>query len=504
MFLLKALILAAGVGSRLKPLTDDVPKSLVEVNGEPILFKQIENLQENGIFDITIIAGYKFSVLEKAVKEKFDNINIINNIDYLTTNNMYSAYLARDSFYGEDFLMMNADVYFDSIIISDLLFSKKDSLVAVDVGKYNEESMKVIERDGKLVSISKEITKDEALGNSIDVYKFSKDSGKKFFDSCTKYVEDDKNLGLWSEVALNDILKNCVFLSSPIQGRWMEIDNLDDLKKAQKIFSTGKKKNMNKKLFLFDMDGTIYLDGKIFDGTLELMRKIKNNGGRYVFITNNSSHSLDFYVNKIRNYNIEVDRDNFYTSTLATIGYLKKNYDGKLVYCMGTRSLVSELLDAGINVTTRYNKNTDVVLLGYDTELNYNKLRIVSKLLTINKNIAYIATHSDYVCPVDFGFVPDCGAMVDMIELSTGRRPIFIGKPHATMINFVLEKFNVEKCDAVMIGDRLYTDIAAGLNAGVDTICVLSGETTKEDILNSEIKPDYVMQDVKEILQNIK
>lgn len=234
---MKALILAAGFGSRLAPITDNCPKSLVPVNGQPILFKQIDNLLENNIDDITVISGYKAEVLESAVHEKYPNIKIINSVDYATTNNMYSAYLGKKDFYGENFLMMNADVFFDSSVISSLLACEYDDAIVTDIGTYNEESMKVIEKDGRLVEISKTVTKDDALGSSIDVYKFSSDGGKAFFDKCSEYIEEKKDLKKWSEVALNDILSECVFKACPLVGRWFEIDNHEDLAAAEKLFA---------------------------------------------------------------------------------------------------------------------------------------------------------------------------------------------------------------------------------------------------------------------------
>ena len=154
----------------------------------------------------------------------------------MNTNNMYSAYLARNVLNDSDFLMMNADVYYDESIITELLNDKYVNSIVTDIGNYNEESMKVIEKDNRIVSISKSITKEEALGNSIDVYKFSKDAGKLFFDKCTEYIEKNKELKLWSEVALNDILKDISFTPCPLKGRWVEIDNHDDLKLAEELF----------------------------------------------------------------------------------------------------------------------------------------------------------------------------------------------------------------------------------------------------------------------------
>lgn len=234
---MKALILAAGFGSRLAPITDTCPKALVPVNGCPILFKQIENLLENGITDITVISGYKADVLQREVHNKYPQVQIIESVDYANTNNMYSAYLAKDVMYGKDFLMMNADVYYDASVLETLLKFEAPSAIVTDVGRYIEESMKVVEEDQRLTAISKNILPADALGSSIDVYKFSASAGIAFFKKCAEYIEEKQSKKLWSEVALNDILSEVEFKSCPLNGRWVEIDNHDDLAEAERIFA---------------------------------------------------------------------------------------------------------------------------------------------------------------------------------------------------------------------------------------------------------------------------
>ena len=233
---MKALILAAGLGTRLAPITNDMPKSLVPVNGMPILIKQIENLLKNGVTDITIISGYKAEILEHVVHERYPDIRIIENEEYSDTNNMYSAYLGRKAVEGCNFLMMNADVFFDSSVIEALLSCASENAIVTDIGTFLEESMKVIEKNGTLVQISKTITQKDALGTSIDVYKFSAMGGKAFFRKCAEYIEDRKELKQWSEVALNDILSEVEFKACPLKGRWVEIDNHDDLAAAKALF----------------------------------------------------------------------------------------------------------------------------------------------------------------------------------------------------------------------------------------------------------------------------
>ena len=238
---MKALLLAAGLGTRLAPITNDRPKSLVPVNGKPILFKQIENLHENGITDITIISGYKAEILEKAVHEKWPEIQVVYSVDYAATNNMYSAYLGIKAMFPEGeigpFLMSNADVFYDASVLKALLASGHPNAVVVDIGRYIEESMKVVETDGRLTAISKKIPEEAALGSSIDVYQFGADGGQAFFKRCVEYIEGKKELKLWSEVALNDALADVAFRACPLEGRWFEIDNHEDLAAAEALFS---------------------------------------------------------------------------------------------------------------------------------------------------------------------------------------------------------------------------------------------------------------------------
>ena len=268
------------------------------------------------------------------------------------------------------------------------------------------------------------------------------------------------------------------------------------------IFGTDGSTLKEKTLWLFDMDGTIYQEERVFDGTNELLQNITETGGRYVFITNNSSRSVIDYVKKVNRLGIKADTENFFTSVQATILYLAQHHPGAKVYCQGTKSMVRELKEAGIDVTEEV-EPTDIVLLGFDTELTSEKLRKTCEILTTQDPV-YLATNPDWVCPVSFGYVPDCGSMSVMIKNATKKWPTFIGKPEPTMVDIVRKNFGARAEETVVIGDRLYTDIAAGVNAGVTTICVLSGESTLEDIEQSEIKPTFTFNSVKAILRAVQ
>lgn len=255
---------------------------------------------------------------------------------------------------------------------------------------------------------------------------------------------------------------------------------------------------LDKKLWLFDMDGTIYNDNHLFPGVLELLDYIKNNGGEYVFITNNSSKSVEDYIEKVNDLGIKASRINFFTSTEATILLLKEKYPGIKVYCQGTKSLIKELRNNSIDTSERVEDDVGLVLVGFDTELTSEKLRNTCEVLT-RKDIPFYATNPDLACPTCFGFVPDCGSICQMLYNATGKKPIYIGKPEPTIVDIVRKKFNRAKSETVVIGDRLYTDIAAGLNAGVCTVCVLSGEATIDDIKKGTYMPDFVFDSVSSI-----
>lgn len=252
-----------------------------------------------------------------------------------------------------------------------------------------------------------------------------------------------------------------------------------------------------KQLWLLDMDGTIYLENRIFDGTLEFLSAIRAMGGRYVFITNNSSRSVRDYLNKVRAMGIPATEEDFFTSAQAAVMLLQSRFPGARVYCQGTTSLVEELRRAGIDVRLDV-EPVDVVLTGFDLELSSEKLRRTCQILTEQKDVAYYATNPDLVCPVSFGYVPDCGSMSIMIKNATGREPIFIGKPEPTMIRIVMERFGYRPEQTVVVGDRVYTDIASGVRAGVTTIGVLSGEATEADFRAGPC-PTYLLENVREI-----
>ena len=254
------------------------------------------------------------------------------------------------------------------------------------------------------------------------------------------------------------------------------------------------------KLFLLDMDGTIYLDNELFDGTVDFLRYVKNSGGRYMFLTNNSSKSVEKYIEKLAALGIDSEKDDFFTSTDAAIKYLEgKSY--KKIYAFGTSSFKEQLKSASVPVTDALEDDIDCLLTGFDTELTFKKLEDACILL--NRGVDFIATNPDWVCPTWYGSVPDCGSVCQMLFNATGRKPEFIGKPEPLMAQLAMEKARFSKSETALIGDRLYTDIACAVNAGITSIFVLSGEGTKEDIEKYKINPDYIFENIKALLSSL-
>ena len=256
----------------------------------------------------------------------------------------------------------------------------------------------------------------------------------------------------------------------------------------------------DKKLFLLDMDGTIYLDYELFDGTLDFLSYVKEKGGKYLFVTNNSSKGVGAYIEKMKRLGIEATADDFLTSVDATVAYIRKYHSGKRFYVMGTKSFVSTIVSEGIDVVTEIGEGIDGILLGYDTELTYKKLDDVCRLLSTGEYI-YLATNPDVTCPTSYGFVPDLGSISVMIKNATGKMPRFIGKPEPDMALICMDRFGVSKDETVIIGDRIYTDIACGVNAGCTSILVLSGETQPEDVDAADVadQPDFAFGSLDDV-----
>ena len=257
-----------------------------------------------------------------------------------------------------------------------------------------------------------------------------------------------------------------------------------------------------KKLFLLDMDGTIYLSDRLFEGAAEFLGLVKARGGRCVFLTNNSSRGTAAYMEKMARLGIDTGPEDYLTSADAAIRGLRLRGDDLSWYVCGTESLKAQLRAGGVRVAeTRAEARG--VLLGYDTELTYRKLEDCCILL--GQGVPYAATHPDPVCPTWYGSAPDCGSVAEMLFTCTGRRPeAVVGKPRPDMVFMAMEKFGRTPAETCLLGDRVYTDVACGVNAGIDTVFVLSGEGTEADTVKYGVVPTRIVPGVWTLLEELR
>ncbi|MCM1188401.1 MAG: HAD-IIA family hydrolase [bacterium] len=255
-----------------------------------------------------------------------------------------------------------------------------------------------------------------------------------------------------------------------------------------------------KKLFLFDIDGTLAVGDTLYEGSAALLTYIEQIGGKAYYITNNSTKSGRDYVEKFRRaFGLETAEEQFITSGYMTVRFLTRHFAGKKIFVLGTSSFLAELKSNGLHVTEEAEKDVECIVAAYDSELTYEKLARASRLLQTT-DAPFYATNPDLRCPIDFGFIPDCGAICDMLTQTTGKKPVYLGKPSREVVELCLERSGFSPEETLVVGDRLYTDIACGLNGGVDTCVVFTGEASPEDIKDTPYPPDYAFENIKELL----
>ena len=496
---MKAIILAAGLGSRLGDLTRDKPKSLIKVNGKPIIKYQIDAYLNSGISEIFIVSGYKSFELEDYVKANYSkNIRFVINKFFHETNNMYSLWLCKGYISkSEKVFISNADVVFDESIVSKMV-DEKENIIACDSSQFNYESMKIsINSESKIIDISKKISEENSHACSIDLYSFTRSGIKTLMDEISKIIVEDKNQ--WTELAIQRIIKENKIKAFPFYldntERWFEIDNLKDLIAADSLFSSLKLEN--KKHFLFDLDGTIYLGDNKIKGASHLIQLLYSKKINVHFVSNNSSKSKFEYVEKLHKMRIYTEENQIILSTDATISSLLE-LGFSSGYIIGNEVFKKILNDNNI---IHNETNPEFVLLSYDTELSYKKLQEAA--IFLNKGLPCYATHADNFCPTENGPIPDVGSFISLFNTSNNVFPVVFGKPNKLMLSsFFKNKISIDDC--VFVGDRLNTDFELAINCGMDFVCVLSGESSRLDIENYKKSPNLIVNSVKELTDILK
>ncbi|MFI3212759.1 MAG: HAD-IIA family hydrolase [Eubacteriales bacterium] len=258
-----------------------------------------------------------------------------------------------------------------------------------------------------------------------------------------------------------------------------------------------------KKLFLFDIDGTLAVGNSLFHGTRDLLAYIEKTGGKSYYITNNSTKSNQDYVDKFKKeFQLDTTENQFVTSGYMTLTFLKQRYANDKIFVMGTASFIKELQKNGLHITESIEEDIACAVVAYDSELTYAKLTTICQLLSTT-DVPFYATNPDLCCPIDFGFIPDCGAMCEMITHATGKEPIYLGKPNAEVVELCIADSGFTKEQTLVVGDRLYTDIACGINAAVNTCVLFTGEAQPDDLSDTPFPPTYQFDTVLNLLHSL-
>lgn len=252
--------------------------------------------------------------------------------------------------------------------------------------------------------------------------------------------------------------------------------------------------------FLLDMDGTFYLGDRLLEGSLDFLESLRRTGRKALFLTNNSSKRAAAYIEKLRRMGVGEPFLRVYTSGQAAGHYLLRYHPGQRVFLLGNEQLHEELTGMGVTIDAG---SPQVVLIGFDTTLTYDKMARVCDL--VRAGLPYVATHPDYNCPTETGFVPDIGAIISFIETSAGRRPdVIVGKPYRGIVDGALSQTGCPAAQTAMVGDRLYTDIATGVNFGMTAILVLTGEATRADVAGSPVKPHFIFERLSDMIPYLR
>lgn len=251
-----------------------------------------------------------------------------------------------------------------------------------------------------------------------------------------------------------------------------------------------------KKLFVFDMDGTIYLGDEAFPYAISFINHLREDGKRVLFFTNNASRSSEHYYRRLTDMGFSPHPGEVLTSGDVTLDFLKRSREGKKVYLVGSESLCRQFGAAGIE---QNDTDADIVIVSFDPEITYKKLDTACRL--INGGAEYLSTHPDMVCPVKGGSVIDSGAFCALVNAVTGKKPVYFGKPYRPAVDGMCALTSVKPEEMCIFGDRMYTDIALGKRNGITSVLVLTGETSREDAEGAQEadRPDFTVDSLDDI-----
>jgi len=493
------VILAAGVGSRLKPLSLERHKCCVTVGDDPIIVHQLRAFAASDVEQVHVLTGYLADQVAATCREFADGRDDLDVSTrecevFANTNNMYSLYEIRDAVAGEQFVLANADVVFEPRALDRLVDANVDSGIACDTATYSEEAMKVtVDDDGHVDHISKDVPESRAAATSIDLYRFSASFSEALFDEVARRIEVQEEYDCWTEVAIDSVLAAGRHDVEPVDvdgANWVEVDDHDDLLAADWTFSSIEDLRSKDAVF-FDLDGTIYLDDELVDGAADVVNALRAGGTDVYFLSNNSSGWKTDYAEKLSRLGVPATPDQVVLSTDGVIDYLEaRNIED--AYAVGTAAMRNALSEAGVDPTA---SDPEAVVVAFDTELTYEKVREAT--LAIRDGAEFLLAHPDRVCPTADGLVPDCGSIGALVSAATDREPSRVfGKPNAEMLAPVMDEQDLSPEDVAVVGDRLDTDVRMAANVGCESVCVLTGDASRVDVETHELTPTLVVDSV--------
>ena len=494
---MKAIILADNDRRELRPLNSRKPGALIKINGIPLLEHQIRSYLKAGVAEasITVVSGYHHNAVKRFLRGAHRATRLVKNADYRSNNAARSLHLALQTaeFDNEGLFVSSGERVYDGRLIEELMRSRTNA-VAGDTGRSGSEA--VLVQNGRVVRVGATIATEGATAAVADVWMLNARAVSALKRVVAKRaVETDVSMA----ILLDDLVRAVRITLVDIAGiNWAAIHSMDDVRDADKRFSRFNLSDTH--CFVLDLDGTVYVGDRPVRGTLEFIDR--NAGERaFYFITNNTSKLPEDYRLRLNAMGIPVDNDHVITPLAPLIAYLQAR-SIRNAYLLGNVRFEAYLRQALPELQLTADPDAcEALIVAYDTELTYDKLRDAAILLQQNSRLLFLATHGDLVCPSERGFVPDCGCILSVLEKTTGRRPTAVfGKPSAHLLQRIAEQYGVDHI--AVVGDRLYTDGKMAHNVGCSFICVLSGETTREQIddLEENEFPMLIVKDLGELL----
>jgi 4-nitrophenyl phosphatase len=499
---MKAIILAANDNPQLRPLTLQKPSALIKINGISLLERQIRGYSRAGVetASISVVSGYQHGQVKRCLIREHPEIRLVKNPDYRSGSTLYSLDLALRSAESEaadeGLFISSGECVYDHAAI-ERVSRVSGSAIAVDSSQYGGASTKVIAEDGNVVRIGTHIPKSAATAVVTGVCKLDAHACTVLSDIAAEHTAKKRDAPM--AVALDDLIHRAPVTLVDIAGtKWAALRTMDDLQRADKQFS--RFSLSDKRCFVCDLDGTVYVGNRPIRGTIEFINRNIHDRAFY-FVTNNTSKLPEDYRARLNALGIPADAEHVVTPLAPLIAYLRKRAVTR-VYLLANARVTAYVRGAlpGLELTADP-EACEALIVAYDTELTYGKLRDAALLLQQNPRLTFLATHGDLVCPTEHGFVPDCGCILSVLEQATGRTPTTVfGKPNPLLLERVTTQYHPR--EMVVVGDRLYTDRQIARNVGCDFICVLSGETTREriDELSEDEFPSLIVKDLGDLL----